>query len=243
VACGCGRIAYVDGKPEWRPNTFCLLCTGSGWRRRIAKLDGDEEHATHDERGALHDPYTYGYDRTDKAGAKEGATPLRSMDRGELEHELARLRANVQARAGVIRNEAFGWERAHDARDRQGSYAALDRCLQALRDADEAAYLLIVRAYCEQRYGAKPLLTSRARERVAYGLAFIEARMPDRIRVPQHLADKANGEARESAVVMVFKRTNSLGATAHECGLRKARVRVLLRRAGLLASPAEPELS
>ena len=230
VACGSARLE----RGEWRCSPNCRWCDGTGFRRRLV-IDGD---ATQDERGAIFDEYTYAYDRVDKASSRAG---LRVMERWEVDRELARLRADARARAGVhLKTDAYGWERAREKRDRSGSFRELDHALNTLSVHSPMLRALLDNVfrgvYGEVREGVPPRIPAGAGRAYWQALLFLEARMPSRIRVPQHLVDTERGRARNESIVDTYRRTNSISKTAFVCGKRKARVKQVLRDAGLIAA-------
>ena len=230
VACGCGHLVLRTPKGRetpvwtWERASDCLLCGPDGFRNRMV-IDGD---AQQDERGAIFDSYTYAHDRSTKAG-QEGT--LRVMTREETDRELAQLRSNVRARAGM-RPDAYGWERARERRDRSGSFRELDAALDALGIRSPALAALVANVF-KGVYG-EGRIPKGASTAYKEALLFIEARMPDPIRVPQYLQDAENGKDRREKVTDTYKRTNSISKTAFSHGMGKARVRVILRDAGLL---------
>lgn len=235
VACGSARLEAG----AWKCSPNCAWCNGTGFRRRLV-IDGD---ATSDERGAIFDEYTYAYDRADKAGE---SSQLRVMEAWEVDRELARLRADKRARAGVhLKTDAYGWEKARERRDRSGSFRELDRALDALSIQHPGLSALLVNIFRgvygptskrEDSVGGSPFIPVGAGRAYWQALCFIEARMPDTIRVPQHLSDADSGLRRRERVTETYRRTNSISKTAHSHGMRKARVKEILRDAGLIAA-------
>lgn len=243
--CGCARLTHVmrrvsrevvkDGQatretrldrvPELSADPNCLWCRGSGWRRRLRKLDGEN---TGDESGALWDAYTYPYDRNTKAGVQE----LRCYTRDEARAELTRLRNLERLRAGALnKRDAYGWELAKKRRDRDGSHPELERALDNLRQRRPGLHGLLTGYYCENRYSE---LSPEAHFALGRALIALARHMPQEIRVPQHLSDARNGEARSAQVVSIFRAKGSVTATARATGLRRGKVRYVLRRAGAL---------
>lgn len=233
VACGCGTLRNVKGRMEWTAgSSLCQWCKGTGFRSRL-RIDGD---ATQDERGALFDPMTYAHDRSVKAGHVGG---LRVMTDTETKAELARLAADKRAREHSksctcprCRNDSYGWENAKERRDRSGSFRELELALEALRDYNPLLRGLVDATFSEGRYGEGRIAAGSSRS-LLQALLFLDARMPEPIRIPQALGDRQRGETRQATVVEVYARTNSLSKTAHECRLQKRRVKELLKREGV----------
>lgn len=101
----------------------CVLCAGTGWRRRRA---GDESW----------DEYT---------GARLATNgETRSMTLREIEHELDRLDRCERERQGRTAHLRYQFERARAARDREGSYRELERVLELRRH--EQPFLVVATA-------------------------------------------------------------------------------------------------
>jgi hypothetical protein len=221
VPCRHARVVTVDGRPE-------LTCTcHGGWRDRIATLDGDQ---TADDFGTF-DQYTYAADRLEHPTRVRtfGHGSTQTMSTKEIDAELARLRRDERTRAGITdRRDAYGWELAKRRRDKQGSHPQLERALEQLRLEDPEGHGLIVGHFCEKRYSELSVKTHHYLGRALIELA---RRMPADIRVPQALTDNLNGQARSAQVIAIHRRTGSISAAAKESGLRRGRVRYLLRQA------------
>lgn len=97
-----------NGKP-------CLMCDGTGWRRRRkGEPHYDEYLGTEVDTAATKRP--------------EGMSPQR------IDAELERLGHSLKLSEGLADpEEAYGWERNRERRDKGASYAELDRVLEALR--------------------------------------------------------------------------------------------------------------
>lgn len=131
-----------------------------------------------------------------------------SPDRHEADRrrvsEIARLEEQTKPPYKSAKDEIadankhpYPWEVERRKRYRAFDYAALDRALDSLRLADEAAYHLLHTVYV---YGFVELSVT-LEVLVARGLAFISARMPDQIRAPgfEHPAKAKQAERRNAA--------------------------------------------
>lgn len=188
------------------------------------------EEAYRDDRGAIFDPYTYGDDRSTKAGQ---TGTLRSMTREETDRELAQLRANVRARAGVhLKTDAYGWEKARERRDKSGSFRELDHALNTLSVANPMLRSLLDNVF-RGVYGPGRI-PKGAGEAYWQALLFLEARMPDPVRVPQFLEDTEREKDGKRGIIDTYTRTGSIRKATFASGKNKARVKQVLRDAGLI---------
>jgi len=120
------------------------------------------------------------------------------MTPARTEAELQRLSLSLKLSEGEIDpNEAYGWERAIERRDRGASYRELSRALERLRSEDGVGWDFIVWIYgC----GLEVELTPGAKaweERLVARLAEL---MPSRIRIPKHLYEELKERKRLTAI-------------------------------------------
>lgn len=116
-----------------------------------------------------------------------GLTPDRHEVRRAREAELARLGEQLREpwlspedELADANRHPYGWERERARRYAKWDYGPLDRALEALRDADVAAYHVLHSVYV---YGYAELSVT-VEALVMRGLVFVAGRMPDPIRAP-----------------------------------------------------------
>lgn len=153
------RCPTCDGRGRIRTTTVCPVCDGL---KSIAL-----------------DSYT------GRVSGAETKNP-EPMSPERVEAELGRLRTSLRLSEGEIDpNEAYGWERAVERRDRQGSYRELELALQALRAVDPRGLDFLLWIYGT---GLDVELTAGARKVEERYIAALARVMPSKIRLPHHLA-------------------------------------------------------
>lgn len=180
----------------------CPGCDGDGWRKR---RKGDQAW----------DEYTGLPVATDAEPKK--AEP---MSPARLEAELARVHHDLILREGLVDpNEAYGWEKAREVRDREASYRELERALDVMQVEWPTGRSAVTWGY----FGIGTL--SRDVDELVVG--WISDRMPGKIRIPSRLY-----RAQQEAIRNEIRRLAKSGATseqiAAEVGVSQSRVRTVL---------------
>lgn len=120
--------------------------------------------------------------------------------------------------------EAYGWERAQQAQDRQGSYRELRRHLDWLRQAHPRWHSLIKACLIEHQ---ERELGPRAALEMELGVLALTLRMKS-VRVPRWLREPAR--APEQSVAVLASRGLKAGEIARALGMTKKAVRRQLKR-------------
>jgi hypothetical protein len=204
VPCGrCGGRGRVTGKgnpcatctPRTSPNrnpaygtshgcVVCLICEGTGWRKRRA---GDPEWDEYAGVELAPEP-------TDLLGQVRQALAL-EQERPELRDVALRRADRVLGEMNGVTHE-LGWVDAWKRKAKQGSYAELAAALEVLRDREP------------NRYGAiwhyvvlnEPIeLSAVVQGFLNESMVVLASMMPDRIRVPKQLTDEAANAAAKTA--------------------------------------------
>lgn len=164
------RCEVCAGRGRIRSTTVCPACNGRG------KL--------------AFDPYTGRVsDERDRKPAP--------MAPERVESEIQRLSTSLRLSAGEIDpNESYGWERAVERRNRQGSYRELERALERLRDYDPMAWEYILWFYT-------PTVEACPGPREEDVIALLASWLPEKIRLPRHLAVELR-ERKESLVLALL---------------------------------------
>lgn len=123
----------------------CEHCLGTGFasgkdpfgRRRCPECDGEGQVRVRS--GGELDPY-----ETGTAGAATVDRP-KTMSSQDIDHELARLRADEYTRQGIIAHERYGWERRRKRMEREGDYARVRDTLEHLRHHETDTYRGVLR--------------------------------------------------------------------------------------------------
>ena len=218
VPCGC--------TPRQLPAlTSCLLCGGTKWRLPVAGFAPDRERF--DE--YVYDPKenakpltidTVDYDaplrvqmRALHEEVRTGKT--RFMSERELDASLDRLAADERSRAGDIDHEAFGWERAREAQDRNGSYAELRRALAELENFSEPLFRATLKAprYPVSDHAELPPAT-------ALGVRVVARGIKGEVRVPSWL-DGPLRQFREGSVADLYALGVKPNQIAKRLGIRR----------------------
>lgn len=104
------------------------------------------------------------------------------MSPERVEAELQRISLSLRLSAGgVDPDEAYGWERARERRDRQGSYRELERALERLREQDQLGWEYLLWCY-------NPAVEATPGPREEALIALLASWLPERIKLPGHLA-------------------------------------------------------
>ncbi len=181
---GRGRLLRKGPRRGTRVSVRCLACDGTGERLR-RKAD------------PAYDSYV---------GELRPEGRARVMTAREYDDQIARLRADELARQGRVEHERYGFERAHDARDRSGSYRELDAAVREL----------------QRRAPGTRLSSPRA-------VALLEELMPPSIRVPPWALEQLAQE-RQPVILDLA----ALGWSAREIGralgISAEKVRRLLKK-------------
>lgn len=102
-----------------------------------------------------------------------------------IDSEIQRLQGYRMAEAGKADpNEAYGWERAVESRNRQGSYRELERALEKLRWEDPVGWEFLTWIYSS---GLKVEMSQWANVREAQLVGRLSEWMPAKIRLPRAL--------------------------------------------------------
>lgn len=115
-----------------------------------------------------------------------------------IDAEIQRLAAYRNREAGGNDpNEAYGWERARESRDRQGSYRELERAMEWLYplDRDWIAWV--------HNSGLDVHLSIGAQKREERIIGLISERMPSKIMLPRHLHADLMERKRRRAVALL----------------------------------------
>jgi hypothetical protein len=127
----------------------------------------------------------------------------KSENRRRQDALIAALDDQAASREGRVDDlRGFGWERDRDAHYRAGSYAELDFQLERLRDQAHVIHWAVVTVYVyEPHHGLRDLFGRSSVERTAAaGVDWVQARMPERIRVPGWLLPERAAEARKESL-------------------------------------------
>jgi len=141
------------------------------------------------------------------------------------------LERDARRRAGeIIRDDAYGWEKAKAYAYSHGSYAELDRALERLRAHDEAWFHVAI-GVSYQPLHEEPI--EPVRRAVLAVCALLACWMPDPIRVPPgvptYTTDELERHSREAKDALHFGRSDWARATRAE----RKRVILLLHAEGL----------
>lgn len=188
----------------------CAVCLGTGHaspkdplgRNRCPECDGEGQIRVRTQ-GEI-DPYEIG-----TKGAATVERP-RTMTGREIDHELARLRADEYTRRGITAHERYAWERRRRRMEQEGDYRLVALALEQLRDEEPEAY-------------------RAARRREAWGLERLAGFVPGSVRVP----DDVYGRITQSLVDDAFD-LRDRGVTAETSAsllaVKPSRVNWLLRQ-------------
>lgn len=181
VPCGyCHRTGTVYKATERRLSP-CPVCDGAKWRpRRPGEPEWDE--------------YTNTLVATSEQPKK--AEPM-SPER--LEAELARVEHSLILSSGEVDpNEAYGWEKAREARDKGASYQELERVLGIMQMEFPEGRSAVNSAYLTDGIGST---LSQDLDDALIG--WIADRMRGRIRVPKRFYEEQLAERRERVRAML----------------------------------------
>ena len=182
---------YTTAGPAPGRKQRCPACDGTGktrLRQKCQACDGLKSIAV--------DSYT------GRVADKDDRKP-QPMTPERREAELARLQSSLTLSAGETDpNEAYGWERAVESRNRQGSYRELERALEWLRSDDHEGWLFITWVYGS---GLDVELSPYARAREASYLGKLSDLMPSKIRLPRHLHSSLMDSKRETVRELIKK--------------------------------------
>lgn len=221
VPCGCTPR-------QLPPSGSCLLCEGTGWRLPIPGFGPDREQR-YDE--YLYDPadakpLTIADEDHDAPFVVQVQALAREVRKGEtrfmspreLDASLERIAQEERSRAGDFDHEAFGWERAREAQDRNGSYAELRRVLRVLECANERLYRATLRAphWPISAHDELPLAT-------ALGVRVVARGMRGEVRVPSWL-DGPLQRFREGSVAELYALGVKPNQIAKRLGIRRDKV-------------------
>jgi hypothetical protein len=206
VPCGvCARTGRVAGAK------LCLICGGSGWRRRLAGEDPFDEYT--------------GEPIADAASSPKHSAPFRlEDDYRKLGQQLEQVQRSIDAREGVY-SDAYGWERAREAWERLGSYQSLRAALSALQVEHPQGYSVIRAVHLA---GVPARMIGRTKMIEAAAVIWLQAEMPGPIHVPPWLMIEHFRE-RKLSFVQLVDAGRSASQIARELNLPKKRVKKMLK--------------
>jgi len=108
-------------------------------------------------------------------------SPVRTADSRRIDAELRTLASNEAIRRGRMLDDPFAWEARRIRYRTAGSYAALERALESMRDRLPGYYSLLMT--CVVHRSREP--SEDAEASISAGVAWLAARMPGDIRVPR----------------------------------------------------------
>lgn len=175
---------YTTAGPAPGRKQRCPVCDGTGktrLRQKCQACDGLKSIAVDSYTGRVSDAQ----DRK-----PQPMTPERR------ESEIQRLQSALTISAGETDpNEAYGWERAVETRNKQGSYRELDRALEWLRSHDPLGWEFITWVYGS---GLEVELSPYAKLREDSYVGQLSRHMPSMIRLPKHLHTSLMDAKRET---------------------------------------------
>lgn len=165
------HMGDVPGATATLEKVPCQACGGNGtFGKRKRKCEVCKGDGT-----ILVDPYTR------KPLGTERAPTVRAADPRRIDAELARLARDESIRRGRLLDDPFEWEANRQRYRRAGSYAALERALEALRGNEPDLHSLTMRVLV---YGTVPR-TEQMQPHLERAIAFLAKRMPPEIKVPK----------------------------------------------------------
>ena len=154
-----------EAPTKWKP---CQACGGKGsFGKKQRRCDACKGEAR-----VRVDAYT-----GEPVGTK--TQRVRAADPRRIDSELARLARDEALRRGRHLDDPFQWEAERRRYRQAGSYAALERALERLRDNLPDLYSLTMRVLV---YGTTPRTEGMPLDQA---LAYLSRRMPPEIKVPK----------------------------------------------------------
>lgn len=199
----CKRRGWIRTR---QGSTLCLLCDGTGWRRRHADEEPWDEYVGLPTAEAAQLP------------VMPSAPPVDAI--------LARLADEQAEREGRLAGLAYGWERARAAHDRRGSYRELRRSLERLADARPHWHRLVL---AKLVYHEPRLFTPSAELAVDLGVVWTALDMRGPVRVPHWVMERERADRTRDTVALLAHDGLSPAQIAARLGMSKKAVKRRIR--------------
>lgn len=194
-----GRIRTRQGE------VLCLLCDGSGWKRRTVEDPWDEYVGLPTAEAA-------------QLPVMPSAPPVDAI--------LARLADEQAEREGRLAGLAYGWERARAAAERRGSYRELRRSLDRMRDERPGWHRLLVAKLVNDEPRA---YTARAATVVELGIVWVALDMRGPVKVPHWVMERERADRARDSVELLAHDGLSPAQIATRLGMSRKAVKRRLR--------------
>jgi len=199
----CKRRGWIRTR---QGDVLCLLCDGSGWRKRHSGEEPWDEYVGLPTAEAAQLP------------VMPSAPPVDAI--------LARLADEQAEREGRLAGLAYGWERARAAADRRGSYKELRRSLDRMRAARPRWHGLVLAKLVNDE---PRTFTALAELAIELGVVWVARDMRGPVRVPPWVMERERGDRARDSVALLARDGMSPGQIAARLGMTKKAVKRRLR--------------